>query len=180
MMYMIRNLFVAIPLLFTTASAEMKCAPGKCGSGKCGSMMKLSETKTKIVHTAEGKPVAIVPKTYHCAECNMFVNDPDYAAELITPEGRVYFFDDIGCLVKWITKHPVPNADLFVYTLDTHRWAKAEKVWYSRTDNTPMHYGFGAYEKKKEGMVSFGEMKTLMHQGKTLRNPAVKKRLLEE
>ena len=172
-----RRLFLLLVISLTAAtfsSAEMKCAPGKCGSA-----MKVPAGKKFLKGNSSGEPVDITPKTYHCAQCNMFVNDPDYAAEVITADGTTYFFDDIGCLIKWIQKHASADAKLFVRSVDTHKWVDAEKAWYSRTDNTPMHYGFGAHEKRREGLISFKEMERLMLQGKTLRDPAVKKLLLQ-
>jgi len=165
-------LMLAVAVSFS--AAEMKCAPGKCGSA-----MKMPKGKKTVKNNRAGSPIDIVPKTYQCSQCNMFVNDPDYAAELITADGTTYFFDDIGCLVKWMQKHPSSEAKLFVMSLDTHRWIDARKAWYSRTDNTPMHYGFGAYEKQAKGLISFQTMKELILKGETLRNPAVKKLLLQ-
>ncbi len=43
-----------------------------------------------------------------------------------------------------------------------------------------MGYGFGAVENKKEGLVSYEEMKLLMLQGKNLHNPFIKKKLFGE
>ena len=33
-----------------------------------------------------------------------------------------------------------------------------KQTWYSRTDSTPMRYGFGAYEIKWDGFITFEEM----------------------
>jgi hypothetical protein len=43
-----------------------------------------------------------------------------------------------------------------------------------------MGYGFAAVEKRKEGLVSYDEMKLLMLQGKNLHDPFVKKKLLAQ
>ncbi len=176
------KLFSILLIFLATLSftyAEMKCAPGKCGGGKCGSAMKIQGDKKVYKGNTARKAIDIVPRTYHCAECNMFVNDLDYAAELVEADGTTYFFDDIGCLVRWMQKHPSKNAVAFVKSLDTHRWINAKKAWYTRTDSTPMRYGFGAHEMKRKGLISFEKMKHLMLLGQTLRDPAVKKSLLQ-
>ena len=41
-----------------------------------------------------------------------------------------------------------------------------------------MGYGFAAIENKKEGLILYDEMETLMLQGKNLHDPFVKKKLL--
>jgi uncharacterized protein (UPF0128 family) len=122
--------------------------------------------------------IEIKPKEYQCSECNMDVENLNYMAEIVTEEGNTYFFDDIGCVVLWLKNHTPKIARMVTKTLDTHRWIDAKKAWYSRTDATPMGYGFAAYEVKKEGMIPYEEMRTLMLQGKNLHDPFVKKQLL--
>ncbi len=46
------------------------------------------------------------PAAFHygedlCAHCHMTVADPSYAAQLVTTTGKVYRFDDIGCLAEF-------------------------------------------------------------------------------
>ena len=126
------------------------------------------------------KVIDIKPKEYQCSECNMDVEDLDYMAEIITEEGNTFFFDDIGCVVLWLKNHSPKIARMVTKTGDTHRWIDVTKAWYSRTDATPMGYGFAAYENKKEGMIPYEEMKLLMLQGKNLHDPFVKKQLLSQ
>jgi len=124
------------------------------------------------------KAVNIKPKEYQCSECNMDVEKLEYLAELITTDGDTYFFDDIGCVVLWLQNHHPSISKLLTQTLDTHRWIEVEKAWYSRIAPSPMGYGFAAVEKKREKLISYEEMKTLMLQGKNLHDPFVKKKLL--
>ncbi len=122
--------------------------------------------------------IEIKPKEYRCSECNMDVEYLDYMAEIMTQEGNTYFFDDIGCVVEWLKNHHPNIVKLVTKTKDTHRWIDAKNAWYSRTDTTPMGYGFAAYEKHKEGLISYEKMRTLMLQGQNLHDPFVKKQLL--
>jgi len=126
----------------------------------------------------EHKIIEVKPKEYQCSECNMDVENLDYMAEIITQEGNTYFFDDIGCAVLWLKNHTPDISRMVAKTHDTHKWIDAKKAWYSRTDATPMGYGFAAYEIKKDGMIPYEEMRVLMLQGKTLHDPFVKKQLL--
>jgi hypothetical protein len=92
--------------------------------------------------------------------------------------GNTYFFDDIGCVVLWSQKHKKEIVKMLTQTLDTHKWIEVKKAWYSRIAPSPMGYGFAAIENKKEGLISYDEMQTLMLQGKNLHDPFVKKKLL--
>ena len=124
--------------------------------------------------------IPIKPKEYQCSECNMYVEDLDYAVQLITKEGDTYFYDDIGCVILWLEDHSPDTQIILTKTLDTHQWIDATKAWYSRIAPSPMQYGFGAVEKQEEGLISYEEMKLLMLQGKHLHDPFIKKRLLGE
>ena len=125
------------------------------------------------------QPVEIKPKEYQCIECNMDVEALEYSAQVITPEGDTYFFDDIGCVVLWLENRTVKVQKVITRVLDSDRWIEAEKAWYTRTAPSPMGYGFAAYEKKRENLISYEEMKVLMLQGKNLHDPFVKKALLK-
>ncbi len=139
-----------------------------------------SSDGNRYVHKGnmEYKAVGIKPKEYQCSECSMDVENIEYAAQLIAKNGNTYFFDDIGCVVLWLENHS-PNTQIIVtQTLDTHKWIDVTKAWYSRIAPSPMGYGFAAVENKKEGLISYEEMKLLMLQGKNLHDPFVKKKLL--
>jgi hypothetical protein len=41
-----------------------------------------------------------------------------------------------------------------------------------------MHYGFSAYEKKKENLISFDEMQIRMLRGEHMANPKIRKHIL--
>lgn len=47
------------------------------------------------------RPGRIVYGGDACAHCHMTIVDPRFAAQLITPKGKVLVFDDIGCLVSY-------------------------------------------------------------------------------
>ncbi len=136
----------------------------------------------KYVYTenTEHKIIEIKPKEYHCSECNMDIEEMSYQAQVIMQNGDTYFFDDIGCMVLWLEKHKEGIAKMVTKTLDTRHWVDPKKAWYSRTANDPMGYGFAAFEKKKEGLISYNDMRILMLQGKHLHDPFVKKKLLQK
>ncbi|MFT7879913.1 MAG: hypothetical protein ABXS91_05895 [Sulfurimonas sp.] len=124
------------------------------------------------------EPVVIQPKEYQCSECSMDIEEMAYSAQIITPEGDTYFFDDIGCVVDWLEGRKIKTQKVITRTLDTDRWIDVDKAWYTRTASSPMGYGFAAYEHKQEGFIPYEEMRLLMLQGKHLHDPFVKKSLL--
>ena len=125
------------------------------------------------------QPVAIKAKEYQCSECSMDIEALEYSAQVITPNGDTFFFDDIGCVVLWLENRTISTQKVITQTIDSREWVDADKAWYTRTASSPMGYGFAAYEEKKEGFISYDEMRLFMLQGKHLHDPFVKKSLLE-
>lgn len=115
--------------------------------------------------------------------CRMDVISKHHSAQLALKSGKTYIFDDPGCMILFMSEldpEIEASAKSYVYTNDTKRYIDAKKAYYSRTDLTPMHYGFGAYENYFDGAIDFNEAKTLMLRGETLNNPAVARRLLNK
>jgi copper chaperone NosL len=52
-------------------------------------------------------PVPIVLGERDCAHCHMTIADPRFAAELVTRTGKIYMFDDPGCLANFTVSGPV-------------------------------------------------------------------------
>ena len=128
----------------------------------------------------DGKPVAFKPGSVTCPSCHMPVRHLQDSAEYIASDGKVTIFDDPGCMVIWLDKEGIDpgRADIWVYTRDTNRWIEAKKAHYSRTDATPMGYGFGAYEKPAKDRIAFEKMRLMVLQGLTLKDPKIRKKLL--
>jgi len=149
------------------------------------SLLFFSGCEKREVGTAvskDGKPVAIKLGVTMDPECGMEVEKMRHASEVILKDGRTFVFDDPGCMIKWLHKnhYNTNNVKLWAYSDDTKRWIDAKKAKYSLTDSTPMHYGFGAYEKNntKKKLISFDEMKLRMLRGENLTNPKIRKKLL--
>jgi copper chaperone NosL len=52
-------------------------------------------------------PEPIVFGTDQCAFCRMTISDPKYGAELVTEKGRVYKYDAMECMVKYLDDNEV-------------------------------------------------------------------------
>jgi copper chaperone NosL len=48
----------------------------------------------------------------NCRHCHMTITDPRFAAELVTRTGKVYVFDDVGCLAAFAGEGTVPSVDV--------------------------------------------------------------------
>ena len=136
--------------------------------------------KIEVYKTSkDGKPVEFKKNEVQCVECTMQLETKLHTAQAVMPSGRVYFFDDPGCLAKWYMKHKDPKIKLWVYTNDSKRYVDARRAWYKLGDKTPMNYGFGAYEKRVEGSVDFDEFVAMMARGENMTNPAIRKKYLK-
>jgi len=97
----------------------------------------------------EPEPAAINPAVDKCDLCNMQVGDDGFATQLLTKEGRVYKFDDIGCMFAW--KRDNAGAEIvieFVRDHYTREWIKLESAFfaYDPSFSTPMAYGLVSFK----------------------------------
>jgi copper chaperone NosL len=146
-------------------------------------LFSTTDFKKSIVVTEnnnEKKAILISPNQYTDRYCNMSITDISYSAQAIVSNNNTFFFDDVGCMILWLNEQKNPKTIiLWVWAKDTNRYINAKKAWYSMTENTPMEYGFGAYEVKKDSLINFNKMKIKILRGETLQNPIIRKKLLE-
>ena len=57
------------------------------------------------------EPAPIVLDEDACSHCRMTISEREYAAELVTREGQVERFDDVGCLAAWLREGHDRNPD---------------------------------------------------------------------
>ena len=135
-----------------------------------------------VVYTgnSDKKPIKIELGKFQDSDCGMVIDDITYASQVIAPNGNTWFFHDHGGMVNWIkNKSFKDTAHIWVMAKDTSKWIDGRKAWYSRTDQTPMLYGFGAYEKKVDGLIEYEQMFLYMVRGEHMGNPMIKKMLLQ-
>ncbi len=142
--------------------------------------MSTSQNMTVVyVGNTDKKPINIVINKFQDSDCGMVIDDITYASQVVAPDGKTWFFHDHGGMVHWLeNKEFKDEAIIWVMTKDTKRYINGRTAWYSRTDETPMFYGFGAYEKKADGLIDFETMFLHMVRGEHLANPLIKKKLL--
>ena len=142
--------------------------------------MSTSQNMTVVyMGNIDKKPIEIKVGKFQDSDCGMVIEDITYASQVIAPNGKTWFFHDHGGMVHWLeNKEFKKQAVIWSMTKDTKRWIDARKAWYSRADDTPMHYGFGAYEKKQDNLIDFKTMFIYMVRGEHLGNPYIKAKLL--
>jgi len=86
-------------------------------------------------------PSPVDPRNDSCASCRMMVSDPRTAAQLITPGDEPLFFDDLGCLTRYLREH-TPRRGAVSYVADhrTGTWIPASEAVYvlQPAASTPM------------------------------------------
>lgn len=139
--------------------------------------------KKQMVVLKEGNitqtPLEIILGKYQDSDCGMIIDDMTYVSQVASKSGKTWFFHDHGGMVNWLKDKSIKDTGkIWVMTIDTKKYIDGRKAWYSRTENTPMGYGFGAYEKKEDNLISFDEMSLKMLRGENLTNPYIRKELL--
>jgi len=128
-------------------------------------------------HKKEVLPMVV--GKFQDSDCGMVIDQLEFSSQVISPSGKTWFFHDHGGMAHWIANKTFKDeAVIWVMTLDTKKYIDGRKAWYSRTDDTPMDYGFGAYEHKKNNLIDFNTMFLYMNRGENLTNPLIKKQLL--
>ncbi|OPX26753.1 MAG: hypothetical protein B1H07_03670 [Campylobacteraceae bacterium 4484_166] len=127
------------------------------------------------------KPISIVLGKFQDSDCGMVIDSLAYASQVVSNDGKTWFFHDHGGMVHWISDKAFKDtAYIYVMSKDTKRWISGRTAWYSRTDTTPMLYGFGAYENKKQNLIDFETMSLYMLRGETMANAKYRQILLKK
>ncbi|WP_428739227.1 hypothetical protein [Sulfurimonas sp.] len=143
--------------------------------GKTQHMVVIKEGNLKQI------PLKIELHKYQDSYCGMVIDDLEYASQIIAPDGKTWFFHDHGDFVLWLENKPFKNdAKIWVMSRDTHQWIDGKMAYYSRDEVTPMGFGFGAYEKKKDGLIGFDEMQLFTLRGETMQDAKIKKMLTDK
>lgn len=92
--------------------------------------------------STEVKPVDLYPED-QCAQCRMAVSNEAFASEIITQNGDVFKFDDLGCQEKFLKETPgLAVAAIYVKDYQTRTWLSKEKSVIVQTSlKTPMGSG---------------------------------------
>lgn len=141
--------------------------------------------KQNMVTVFEGnvakQPIPIALNHFQDSECGMVIDELDYASQVVAPDGKTWFFHDHGGMVKWLEARTFKDkAVIWVHAKDTQQWIDGRKAFYTRDEETPMLYGFGAYSKNASNRIDFKTMSEYTLRGETMVNPSIRKQLLKK
>lgn len=93
------------------------------------------------------QPIAVRLSEDSCAHCRMSIISTNTAAQLVVPGEEPVMFDEIECLRKHLTAHPLPDgAAIFVADHRTGEWVDAREAVFTTTATaTPMGSGLLAH-----------------------------------
>jgi copper chaperone NosL len=100
-----------------------------------------------------------------CAECNMIISDPRFAAayahEISPGRYEQLAFDDVGNMLHHASKHPEHQiAGWYVHDYRTEEWLDATAAYYvvGGAIQTPMGYGIAACADQQEAQKMAAEI----------------------
>lgn len=91
-------------------------------------------------------PTPVPLGTTACEHCHMTIADPRFAAELVSRTGKVFYFDDAGCLARFAVSGAMPPERVHSAWVTDFRapgtLVPAQDALYLHTDQvqTPMGY----------------------------------------
>jgi copper chaperone NosL len=87
------------------------------------------------------QPAPLDTRNETCASCRMAVSDGRFASQLVAPGELPRFFDDLGCLGRYLKAGKAPGgAVAFVADHRTAQWIRAGRAVYTKLSalETPM------------------------------------------
>jgi len=115
-----------------------------------------------------------------CPECSMELPLSNIHTAKIQIDEEIHYFDDPGCMILWSKKKEIDLKTITVkiFSNDTNKYINANNAFYTINETTPMHYGFSAYENKRENTIDFEEVKIRILRGEHMANPKIRKHIL--
>jgi copper chaperone NosL len=81
----------------------------------------------------------------------MLVSDARTASQLVAPGDEPLYFDDLGCLARYLVEHP-PRRGAVAYVADhrTRVWVRASEAVYTVQPSVPTPMGSNLFAHKDE------------------------------
>lgn len=98
------------------------------------------------------EPVEINPEIDVCEICNMSIAHEQYATEVISQEGEIYKFDDLGCMMEFLQNEMESEvAKNYVRDVESGEWVELEEAYFSFNLDfwTPMANGVVSFKDKE-------------------------------
>lgn len=89
----------------------------------------------------------------------MAVSERGFAGQLQLTDGRVFDYDDPGCLLAALQAHrEQPVHAVWVHHHREERWLPRERAGFLRVSPTPMGFGFGAVDATEPDALSWDQV----------------------
>lgn len=97
------------------------------------------------------KPKPIALNTDACEFCKMTISNGKFGAEIITKKGRVFKFDDLGCMVQFSKSQEVQSFYVSEYLSD-NQLIPAETAHFIKGEEigSPMRGNFAAFASPEQ------------------------------
>ena len=101
------------------------------------------------------EPEEINPEIDVCEVCNMGIAHENFAAEVVTKDGDIHKFDDIGCMEEFLQLETSLKeegaAKKYVRDMETGVWLELEEAYHAYHPEfwTPMANGVVSFKDKK-------------------------------
>lgn len=146
-------LFIAAGLLAVVALAsEMTSGKKHALYGRKAAGISTAILSAALLSCGTGGPEAIRLNIDGCDFCRMTISDGKYGAEIVTPKGRTYLFDDLSCMLAYIRENEPDNIRSY-YVCDfpeDNQLTDATTAWYVTHKNikSPMGGNTAAFSSK--------------------------------
>lgn len=90
-----------------------------------------------------------------CEVCNMGISNENFATEVVTDNGEIYKFDDLGCMGEFVESNSKllnkRTSKQFVRDIETGEWVPIEEAYYAFDEEfwTPMANGVISFKNKQ-------------------------------
>ncbi len=87
-----------------------------------------------------------------CAQCKMAISQKQYAAEMVDRDGNVYKFDNLDCMVRYVSGHGLKEkaAAWFVMDSDGKQWLDPRQAFLVKSASIPGPMGSGILAVKDQ------------------------------
>jgi copper chaperone NosL len=91
-----------------------------------------------------------------CAQCKMAISEKRYAVEWADMEGNVIKFDNVDCMVRYVSGHGLRNkaAAWFVMDSDGKEWLDARQAFLVKSDSIHGPMGSGVLAVKDQAAAN--------------------------
>lgn len=98
------------------------------------------------------RPVEI-EATDMCAQCKMAISEKRYATEMAGMDGNVIMFDNIDCMLRYVSGHGLKDkaAAWFVMDSEGKEWLDARQAFLVKAASIPGPMGSGILAVKDRG-----------------------------